>query len=133
MTTTREDGMILEPGKRPQTKECFDAFDLTNQFKKKPDNKLGVELYGLYKHGTSLSSISDEPRPAAKLFSFDFEVAKKQAMWDGWQEVVNEGITPGQAQQRYVEKVEAHAKLHGVDPDAETSRQRMGREGKLKY
>lgn len=75
----------------------------------KPSNDDLLELYGLYKVATG-EDISKAEIPGI----FDLKgKAKKRS----WQKIVDEGLTPEQAQERYVTLVEKMKTTYGYDAD----------------
>ncbi|OBT76478.1 hypothetical protein VF21_04015 [Pseudogymnoascus sp. 05NY08] len=66
---------------------------------KKPTNDHLLEMYGLYKQATQEPPIEQSENPG----TFDLKgKAKKRA----WQKVVDEGVTPEQAQEKYIALIE---------------------------
>ncbi|KAL2114307.1 hypothetical protein VUR80DRAFT_9529 [Thermomyces stellatus] len=73
----------------------------------KPSNDELLELYGLYKVGNN-EDISKAPAPGM----FDL---KGKAKKGAWQKLVDEGVTPEQAQERYIALVEKLKETYGYD------------------
>ncbi|KAF2455113.1 acyl CoA binding protein [Lineolata rhizophorae] len=89
----------------PEFKQA--ALDV-KKLKAKPTNDELLELYALYKHGTDEESIDDAKAPSM----FDFkEKAKRRA----WQDTVDSGMSPADAQKKYVALVEELKNKHGVE------------------
>lgn len=68
----------------------------SKQLPEKPDNATLLELYALYKQATLGDAQGERPGMA------DF-VAR--AKWDAWQRLG--GLAPGEAMQRYIDRVES--------------------------
>jgi len=76
----------------------------------KPSQDELLNLYALYKQGTQDPPIEDAENPG----TFDLKgKAKKRA----WQKVVDEGVTPEQAQEKYVALVEELKGKLGFDAE----------------
>ncbi|KAG9995279.1 hypothetical protein KCU78_g18019, partial [Aureobasidium melanogenum] len=63
-------------------------------------------LYGLFKQGTQDPPIESSDKPGM----FDL---KGKAKRNAWQKLVDEGVTPEDAQKKYVALVESLKKKHG--------------------
>ncbi|KAI6363084.1 hypothetical protein MCOR25_006028 [Pyricularia grisea] len=74
---------------------------------KKPSNEELLELYGLFKVGT-FEDISKAEVPGM----FELKAKAKKA---AWQKIVDEGVTPEQAQEKYVALVEKLKATYGFD------------------
>lgn len=91
-----------------QSPEFQKAVEDSRKLKAKPSNDELLDLYALFKQGTQDPPIEQAENPGA----FDLKgKAKKRA----WQKVVDEGVTPEQAQSRYVELVERLKTTYGYD------------------
>ncbi|KAI1399519.1 acyl-CoA-binding protein [Hypoxylon fuscum] len=75
----------------------------------KPDNDHLLELYGLFKVGNG-----EDFSKAEKPGMFDL---KGKYKYQAWQKLVDEGVTPEAAQERYAKKVEELKETYGFDPD----------------
>ncbi|MCJ1242316.1 hypothetical protein MMC14_010324 [Varicellaria rhodocarpa] len=76
------------------------------------DTKL--EFYGLYKQALQSPPIEETTRPSA----FTFEAKYK---WDSWKKIVEDGVTPAQAEKKYIELYKAtHAEY--TDPEKRAKR-----------
>ncbi|OTB06526.1 hypothetical protein M426DRAFT_318928 [Hypoxylon sp. CI-4A] len=73
----------------------------------KPGNDDLLELYGLFKVGNG-----EDFSKAEKPGMFDL---KSKYKYQAWQKLVDEGVTPEAAQERYVKKVEELKQSHGFD------------------
>ncbi|KAI1386695.1 acyl-CoA-binding protein [Hypoxylon trugodes] len=73
----------------------------------KPSNEDLLELYGLFKVGNA-EDFSKAEKPGV----FDL---KNKYKYQAWQKLVDEGVTPEDAQERYVKKVEELKKTYGFD------------------
>ncbi|KFY74927.1 hypothetical protein V499_05084 [Pseudogymnoascus sp. VKM F-103] len=74
----------------------------------KPSNDHLLEMYGLYKQATQDPPIEKSEAPGV----FDLKgKAKKRA----WQKVVDEGVTPEQAQEKYIALIEQLKVLYKFD------------------
>ncbi|KAI0437431.1 acyl CoA binding protein-domain-containing protein [Xylaria telfairii] len=82
----------------------------SKQLVKKPDNNDLLQLYGLYKVGCN-EDVS-EYKPGR----FDLKGRAKLAAWEG---IINENLTPEQAQERYIAFVEELKTKLGFDPEKE--------------
>ncbi|KAI1498690.1 putative fatty acid binding protein [Biscogniauxia marginata] len=83
----------------------------SRQLVSKPENDDLLEIYGLFKVGNG-----EDIEKAAKPGLFDMKGKFKQT---AWQKLVDEGVTPEQAQERYVKKVEEMKEKYGFDPNKE--------------
>ncbi|CAJ2514130.1 Uu.00g022490.m01.CDS01 [Anthostomella pinea] len=79
----------------------------SRQLVAKPEDKDLLELYGLFKVSNA-EDISKAEKPGM----FDMKGKFKMS---AWQKIVDEGITPEQAQERYVKKIEELKGKHGFD------------------
>ncbi|KAI0844118.1 acyl-CoA-binding protein [Daldinia vernicosa] len=77
----------------------------------KPDNNELLELYALYKVGNG-EDFSKAEKPGV----FDL---KNKYKYQAWQKVVDEGVSPADAQDRYVKLVETLKEKYGYDADKE--------------
>ncbi|GKZ19793.1 hypothetical protein AbraIFM66951_010790 [Aspergillus brasiliensis] len=66
--------------------------------KSKPSDEEMLQLYALYKVATQ-SNFAEAPKPSA----FDFAGKYK---YNAWKKLLDEGVTPEQAQERYIAFVE---------------------------
>ncbi|KAK4041943.1 putative fatty acid binding protein [Parachaetomium inaequale] len=73
----------------------------------KPDNDELLEIYALYKIGTGEDFAS-----AAKPGMFDL---KGKAKYNAWKALVDDGLTPEEAQAKYAAKVEELKTKYGYD------------------
>ncbi|KAK4660856.1 hypothetical protein QC762_122760 [Podospora pseudocomata] len=88
-------------------KAVVDSKKLTS----KPSNEDLLEIYGLYKVATG-EKIADATKPGM----FDL---KGKAKYNAWQDVDNKGLTPEQAQEQYVAKIEEMKTKYGYDANKE--------------
>ncbi|KAL2121509.1 hypothetical protein VTJ04DRAFT_5536 [Mycothermus thermophilus] len=88
-------------------KAVVDSKKLTS----KPSNDDLLEIYSLYKIGTG-EDISKAPQPGM----FDL---KGKAKYNAWKKAVDDGITPEQAQEKYVAKIEEMKEKYGYDANKE--------------
>ncbi|TLS30138.1 hypothetical protein PpBr36_03017 [Pyricularia pennisetigena] len=95
----------------PQSDAFKKAVVDSKKLLKKPSNEELLELYGLFKVGTG-EDISGAPAPGM----FDLKGKSKKA---AWQKVVDEGVTPEQAQEKYVALVEKLKAAYGYDENKE--------------
>ena len=93
----------------PQSEAFQTAVVDSKKLTSKPSNDELLELYALYKV-SSAEDITKAPAPGM----FDL---KGKAKKNAWQKVVDEGITPEQAQERYVALVEKLKVSCGYDPN----------------
>ncbi|KAI9848867.1 MAG: hypothetical protein M1837_006383 [Sclerophora amabilis] len=92
----------------PQSAAFSTAVEDSRKLKAKPDQDELLSLYGLFKQGTQDPPIEKSETPGM----FDLKnKAKKRA----WQKVVDEGVTPEQAQEQYVELVDKLKNKYGYD------------------
>ncbi|TPX18923.1 uncharacterized protein E0L32_011401 [Thyridium curvatum] len=77
----------------------------------KPSNEDLLEIYGLFKIANG-EDITKAPAPGM----FDL---KGKAKKNAWQKLVDEGITPEQAQEKYVAKIESMKQTYGFDANKE--------------
>ncbi|KAL2148510.1 hypothetical protein VTH82DRAFT_2064 [Thermothelomyces myriococcoides] len=73
----------------------------------KPTNEELLDLYALFKVGTG-EDFDKAPQPGM----FDL---KGKAKYNAWKKAVEDGITPEQAQEKYVALVEELKKKYGYD------------------
>ncbi|KAI9882305.1 MAG: hypothetical protein M1823_005948 [Watsoniomyces obsoletus] len=84
------------------------AVEESRKLTAKPTNDELLELYALFKQATQDPPIEESDSPGA----FDLKgKAKKRA----WQKIVDEGVTPSEAQTRYVELVETLKNNYGFE------------------
>ncbi|XXG98214.1 endocytosis defective- protein [Hypoxylon texense] len=77
----------------------------------KPSNEELLELYGLFKVGNG-----EDFSKAEKPGMFDL---KGKYKYQAWKDLVEEGVTPEAAQERYVKKVEELKNKYGFDANKE--------------
>ncbi|KAI1775024.1 putative fatty acid binding protein [Hypoxylon cercidicola] len=77
----------------------------------KPDNDELLALYALFKIGNG-----EDFSKAEKPGMFDL---KGKYKYNAWKDLVDEGITPETAQERYVKKVEELKEKYGFDANKE--------------
>ncbi|KAI8945419.1 acyl CoA binding protein-domain-containing protein [Xylaria longipes] len=87
----------------------------SKQLLKKPDNNELLELYGLYKVGCAEDVTEYQKGPKAPGM-FDLKGKAKLKAWEG---IVDENLTPEQAQERYIALVEQLKTKLGFDPAKE--------------
>ncbi|KAK1767963.1 acyl CoA binding protein [Phialemonium atrogriseum] len=91
----------------PQSDAFKKAIADSKKLTAKPSNEQLLQLYALFKTGTG-EDFAKAPAPSM----FDIKAkAKKNA----WKAIVDEGISAEEAQERYVELVEALKEEHGYD------------------
>ncbi|UNI21643.1 acyl-CoA-binding protein (ACBP)/diazepam binding inhibitor (DBI)/endozepine (EP) [Purpureocillium takamizusanense] len=95
----------------PQSEAFKKAVVDSKKLTSKPSNDELLDLYALYKVSIG-EDISKAPAPGM----FDL---KGKAKKNAWQKVVDEAITPQQAQERYVELVEKLKASCGYDENKE--------------
>ncbi|KAI0594389.1 putative fatty acid binding protein [Biscogniauxia mediterranea] len=93
------------------TPEFEKAQKESRQLVSKPNTDDLLELYALFKVGNG-----EDITKAEKPGMFDMKGKYKQT---AWQKLVDEGVTPEQAQERYVKKVEAMKETYGFDANKE--------------
>ncbi|OAA58097.1 Acyl-CoA-binding protein, ACBP [Niveomyces insectorum RCEF 264] len=93
----------------PQSEAFQKAVVDSKKLTSKPTNEELLDIYGLFKVATG-EDITKAPTPGM----FDL---KGKAKKNAWQKVVDEGLTPEQAQERYVEYIEKLKATHGYDPE----------------
>jgi len=80
----------------------------SRQLTSKPSNDDLLAMYALYKQALQDPPIEKAENPG----TFDLKgKAKKRA----WQKIVDEGVTPEQAETKYIELIEAMKKQYGFD------------------
>ncbi|KAF2964443.1 hypothetical protein GQX73_g9136 [Xylaria multiplex] len=87
----------------------------SKQLLKKPENNELLDLYGLYKVGCGEDVTEYQKGPKAPGM-FDL---KGKAKLRAWEAILAEGLTPEQAQERYIALVEELKTKHGFDPAKE--------------
>ncbi|KAK1728916.1 hypothetical protein CaCOL14_008613 [Colletotrichum acutatum] len=95
----------------PQSEAFKQAVSDSKKLTSKPGNDELLELYGLYKVSTG-EDISSAPKPGM----FDLKGKAKQA---AWQKVVDDNLTPEQAQEKYVALVNSLKEKYGYDANKE--------------
>ncbi|KAI0478480.1 putative fatty acid binding protein [Xylariaceae sp. FL0804] len=84
------------------------AQEESRQLVSKPENTDLLEIYGLFKIANG-----DDITKAEKPGMFDMKGKFKMS---SWQKLVDEGVTPEQAQERYVKKINEMKEKYGFDP-----------------
>lgn len=93
-----------------QSEAFKQAVQDSRKLKAKPSQDELLQLYALFKQGTQDPPIEKSETPG----TFDLKgKAKKRA----WQKVVDEGVTPEQAQEKYVALVEQLKEKLGFDAE----------------
>ncbi|KAH9891453.1 putative fatty acid binding protein [Xylariomycetidae sp. FL2044] len=87
------------------------AQDESKRLTSKPENSDLLEIYGLFKVANG-----EDITKAEKPGMFDM---KGKFKLQAWQKIVDEGITPEEAQDRYVKKIETMKEKYGFDPNKE--------------
>ncbi|KAI1754061.1 acyl CoA binding protein-domain-containing protein [Xylaria castorea] len=87
----------------------------SKQLLKKPDNSELLELYGLYKVGCG-EDVTEYQKGPKSPGMFDLKGKAKLKAWEG---IVDENLSPAQAQERYIALVEQLKTTHGFDPTKE--------------
>ncbi|RYP82038.1 hypothetical protein DL770_005721 [Monosporascus sp. CRB-9-2] len=94
------------------TSEAFQkAAEDSKKLTSKPDNDDLLDLYALYKVANG-EDFSKAPAPGM----FDL---KGKAKYNAWRKVVDEGVKPEQAQEKYIAKVEEMKTKYGYDENKE--------------
>ncbi|OTA94279.1 hypothetical protein M434DRAFT_394834 [Hypoxylon sp. CO27-5] len=89
--------------------EFVKAQEDSKKLTSKPSNDDLLELYALFKVGNG-----EDFSKAEKPGMFDLKAKYK---YQAWQKLVDEGVTPEDAQKRYVKKVEELKEKYGYDAD----------------
>ncbi|KAH0148646.1 hypothetical protein KCU82_g13431, partial [Aureobasidium melanogenum] len=89
-----------------QTAAFKKAVEDSRKLQAKPSDDELLQLYGLFKQGTQDPPIESSDKPGM----FDL---KGKAKRNAWQKLVDEGVTPEDAQKKYVALVESLKKKHG--------------------
>ncbi|KAK2882452.1 hypothetical protein FQN49_000344 [Arthroderma sp. PD_2] len=92
--------------------EFLSAAEASRKLLAKPSDDELLSLYALFKQGKQDPPFADAAAPGM----FDFKGKYKYAKW---KEVVDQGITPEQAQEQYVELVEKLKAKYGYDESKE--------------
>ncbi|KAH8163614.1 hypothetical protein CIB48_g4631 [Xylaria polymorpha] len=87
----------------------------SKQLLKKPDNNDLLQLYGLYKVGCN-EDVSEYQKGPKAPGIFDLKGKAKLKAWEG---IIDENLTPEQAQERYIALVEELKTKLGFDPKKE--------------
>ncbi|KAI1122440.1 acyl CoA binding protein-domain-containing protein [Nemania abortiva] len=87
----------------------------SKQLLKKPDSTELLDLYSLYKVGCD-EDVTEYQKGDKAPGMFDL---KGKAKLRAWEAVIKEGLTPEQAQERYIAKVEELKEKYGFDPNKE--------------
>ncbi|KAI5239587.1 hypothetical protein E4T42_05696 [Aureobasidium subglaciale] len=89
-----------------QTAEFKKAVEDSRKLKAKPSDDELLQLYGLFKQGTQDPPIESSDKPGM----FDL---KGKAKRNAWQKLVDEKVSPEDAQKKYVALVESLKTKHG--------------------
>ncbi|KAI5200129.1 hypothetical protein E4T39_05904 [Aureobasidium subglaciale] len=89
-----------------QTAEFKKAVEDSRKLKAKPSDDELLQLYGLFKQGTQDPPIESSDKPGM----FDL---KGKAKRNAWQKLVDEKVSPEEAQKKYVALVESLKTKHG--------------------
>ncbi|KAK4548215.1 hypothetical protein LTR36_010084 [Oleoguttula mirabilis] len=89
-----------------QTAEFKKAVGDSRKLKAKPSDTELLELYGLFKQGTQDPPFEQTKAPGM------FEL-KEKAKRSAWQKLVDEKVTPQDAQKRYIKLVNSLKEKHG--------------------
>ncbi|KAK5737244.1 Enoyl-CoA delta isomerase 2, mitochondrial [Elasticomyces elasticus] len=89
-----------------QSAEFKKAVEDSRKLKAKPSDTELLELYGLFKQGTQ-----DPPFEQSKVPGM-FEL-KEKAKRGAWEKVVKDGVSPANAQKKYVALVKSLKEKHG--------------------
>jgi len=92
----------------PKTPEFEAAAAASRKLVAKPTDDELLDLYSLFKQGTQDPAFEDAPKPG----TFDF---KGKYKYNAWKKIVEEGVTPEEAQKRYVELIEKLKEKYGYD------------------
>ncbi|KAK1072391.1 acyl-CoA-binding protein (ACBP)/diazepam binding inhibitor (DBI)/endozepine (EP) [Friedmanniomyces endolithicus] len=93
----------------PQTAEFKKAVADSRKLKAKPTDTELLELYGLFKQGTQDPPFEQTKAPGM------FEI-KEKAKRGAWEKLVKDGVTPADAQKKYVALVMSLKAKHGYTP-----------------
>ncbi|WPG99430.1 Hypothetical protein R9X50_00224400 [Acrodontium crateriforme] len=91
-----------------QSAEFTKAVEDSRKLKAKPSDDELLKLYGLFKQGTQDPPFEESKVPG----TFEFKEKAKRA---AWQKIVDEGVTPADAQARYVSLVNELKEKHGYE------------------
>jgi len=91
-----------------KTPEFEKAVVESRKLKAKPSNDELLELYALFKQGTQSPPFDQAEQPGR----FAFEAKYK---YNAWKKVVDEGVTPEEAQKQYVQLVEKLKEKYGFE------------------
>ncbi|KAL8936264.1 MAG: hypothetical protein Q9216_005026 [Gyalolechia sp. 2 TL-2023] len=92
----------------PKTPAFEKAVKDSRNLKAKPDNDELLQLYSLFKQGTQDPPFAEAPKPGM------FDLTGK-AKYKKWQEVVDEGLTYQQSQEKYVKLVNSLKEKYGFE------------------
>ncbi|KAF4555522.1 putative acyl-CoA-binding protein [Elsinoe fawcettii] len=92
----------------PQSAEFKKAIEDSRKLKQQPSQDELLELYGLFKQGTQDPPFEQSTKPGM----FDL---KGKAKHGAWSKVVDEGVSPSDAQGKYVKLVESLKKKYGYN------------------
>ncbi|KAK1069195.1 acyl-CoA-binding protein (ACBP)/diazepam binding inhibitor (DBI)/endozepine (EP) [Friedmanniomyces endolithicus] len=93
----------------PQSAEFKKAVADSRKLKAKPTDTELLELYGLFKQGTQDPPFEQTKAPGM------FEI-KEKAKRGAWEKLVKDGVTPADAQKKYVALVMSLKAKHGYTP-----------------
>ncbi|KAK1057352.1 acyl-CoA-binding protein (ACBP)/diazepam binding inhibitor (DBI)/endozepine (EP) [Friedmanniomyces endolithicus] len=93
----------------PQTAEFKKAVADSRKLEAKPTDTELLELYGLFKQGTQDPPFDQTKAPGM------FEI-KEKAKRGAWEKLVKDGVTPADAQKKYVALVMSLKAKHGYTP-----------------
>ncbi|EDN05077.1 acyl CoA binding protein family protein [Histoplasma capsulatum] len=96
----------------PKTPEFEAAVVASRKLASKPSDDELLELYALFKQGTQDPPFEEAPKPG----TFDFKGKYKHS---SWKKLVDEGLSPEDAQIKYVELIEKLKEKYGYDEGKE--------------
>lgn len=85
------------------------AAKAAKQLKAKPENDELLQMYAYYKQATQNPAFESADKPGM----FDL---KGKYKYKAWEKIVQEGVTPADAETKYIAFVEEMKKKHGYDP-----------------
>ncbi|KAI1908811.1 acyl-CoA-binding protein (ACBP)/diazepam binding inhibitor (DBI)/endozepine (EP) [Ophidiomyces ophidiicola] len=95
-----------------RTPEFDAAVEASRKLLAKPSDDELLMLYALFKQGMQDPSFENAPTPG----TFDF---KGKYKYNEWKKLVDAGVTPEDAQQRYVDLIERLKAKYGYDESKE--------------
>ncbi|PSK38120.1 hypothetical protein B9Z65_1311 [Elsinoe australis] len=96
----------------PQSAQFKKAVEDSRKLKQKPSDTELLDLYALFKQGTQDPPIEQTQAPGMFELKASHSVPEK-AKRNAWQKIVDQGVSPQDAQTRYIKLVDELKKKYG--------------------